>query len=95
MYTEGMAGTGKTTIIVQDVQPGDMVICMTQGAKNAIIKKKRSIRDQVYTVESANLWAKNKKIETLFIDECTLIDPISVIDLIKSCQKLRLFGDPS
>lgn len=47
----------------------------------------------IKTVEAACIDAQWNKCETLFVDEASTIELCSILPIIGSCKKLRLFGD--
>jgi hypothetical protein len=94
--TYGVAGAGKSRLIIDGCSQGDLVTCLTRHAltnlRNKIQKEKKN-NVHVVSYERASSY-KYKPFKAIWIDEITMLSYLDINCLVGlEIEKLHLFGD--
>lgn len=78
-YVSGPPGSGKTTMLLETAEKGDLVICLSGECKKQIQARSRYI-ETIQSVEAANI--HHEPFVNLFIDEANMLQVEQVAHLI-------------
>ncbi|BAE94538.1 polyprotein [Helicobasidium mompa endornavirus 1] len=93
----GPGGAGKSTRIAEAYKKGDIVVSATRGSI-ASLKNKIKVKDKkIISFENlaSGVTTIEATVNTIFFDECTLLDPVLLAFAIESpyMPEIRFYGD--
>jgi len=93
-FVNGLAGTGKTQEICEQAKKTDMVLTLTHQNKLNIIERAIFLKNNNLKISSIERFKTEPYfVDTLFVDEATMINLFDAASMFSYANKVKLYGD--